>query len=209
MSMTKIGGFGSISQGHGSADLDSDPLMDPQHWLVQSHSLLFLREKNIEMALWTADAYRAPSFQDARCTHHEDQDRCLAHHVEGAPGYRALLTQQMLEIWAVFCLRKSCIFFLLMLPPCLHWDQPLLIVAQRNRKLYILTTEAEVLPSLLLLISDCKWQKNSVPVLESKMYSGSNILDCSDQMQMQHLLELGTTFVLYLFFLLAAALTCV
>ncbi len=100
-------------------------------------------------------------------------------------------------------------FVLLMLPPWLYWDQPLLIVAQRNRKLNIVTTEAEVLSSRLLLRSDCKWQKNLVPVQESKIYSGSNILDCSDQMQMQHLLELGTTFVLYLFFLLAAALTCV
>ncbi len=41
--MSKIGGSGSISQRHGSADPDPDPhqnVMDPQHWsciiLVQS-----------------------------------------------------------------------------------------------------------------------------------------------------------------------------
>jgi hypothetical protein len=46
--MTKIAGSGSISQRHGSTDLDSDPLMDPQHWLVQYvfTQLTFLRKKN-------------------------------------------------------------------------------------------------------------------------------------------------------------------
>ncbi len=55
-------GSGAISQRQGSADLDPDPhqnVMDPQHWFVrystfsQSHSLLFLREKNIEMAIFS------------------------------------------------------------------------------------------------------------------------------------------------------------
>ncbi len=103
----------SISQSHGSADLDPDPLMDPQHWFVRyvfavTQLTLFERKKYRN---GTLDSRRLPRSiissctLSAQCTHHEDTR--LIHHVEEAPGYRALLTQQMLEMWTVFCLRKS------------------------------------------------------------------------------------------------------
>jgi hypothetical protein len=67
----------------------------------QSLSLLFLREKKIEMAIFlNLDSRRLPrshhfKLHSERKPRLGDRDRCL---VEVAPGYRALLTQQMLEM---------------------------------------------------------------------------------------------------------------
>jgi hypothetical protein len=47
--MTKIAGFGSISQRHGSADLDPDPrqnVMDPEHCLQEESGRHFLYQKD-------------------------------------------------------------------------------------------------------------------------------------------------------------------